>query len=164
MTLAEKLYTLDADTVVSIGSASAWFDIGYAGDIRRPEYLADLTEREYAKMCAIATKARRELMKLLTTARAWTPDDSKPFDTTVREYADRLQKVAERIGDMLTKVHVSEAKVDRFTALGGREVLVEYPGKTDGVALRIRVAGDETGDYWLISEKYPDGMPVYKVK
>lgn len=158
-TLLEELKKLDAQKMVFLGSGSAWLDIAKAGEMRKNGYLKKLSDREKQKLTNSLETAEKSLMWRLTHPPKWNPPTEKEtLEDSINDYIHRMENRQKEIRSAQDSIVYRRGKVDRFVPLMEREVKDIYPRLSEN-GVCIVVHGEEDGDYWLVEEKYPNGIP-----
>lgn len=152
--LKEVLDNLDPREVVFVGSQSGWFDIAYAGEMRRDGYLTNLSEKLYKRCVALRDVSERRFNEQLKAQVNWKEG------STLEQKHEAWKEYAARVKKAYSFAVKSRDNVDGFVPLREREVKEIYE-RIQGDGTCIVVDGAEVGRYWVISEKYPGGMPQY---
>ena len=144
MTELDKLvHDQDEDTIICIGSKSAWFFIG-----TKAEYEADIDQISEGLLSKGMVRRARENMRL--------------FKHRVRN----IKRLAERgetpqatslvnINSALNKALINTAYAARFAPVRSRRIRDTYHG-INGKDVKILVEGDEEGKYWDAEEYRTD--------
>lgn len=152
----EVLNTLDPQEVVFIGSSSGWFDINRAGAMRQHEYIVDLSEMLLKQFVALRDSSEKAFNELLKKQLQW----SKGI-TLKRQYEEVWKGYVKETEDAYCRAVKYKENVETFVPLWEREVKETYE-RLQGDGTCIVVPGAECGRYWLISGKYPEGVPEYE--
>ena len=158
MTLLEFLNTLDPQELVFVGSGSAWFDIARAGQMRKDGYLSDLDKKEMEKLC----KSRDGYnLNLLRFSQSGVTIPNVKFSMTrgseVQTFIEALSACAKRAEHELDEYIEADNMVTGYVPLAERKVLETYPRICEKGTC-IVISGTEKGSYWLVEEKYKDGI------
>lgn len=160
--LMEVLNSFDPQQVVFVGSDTAWFDVARAGEMRQEKYIKSLSREQKREFEKMARNAKTSLDKLLKNPPAWgglVAGDT--MEHSIEKYIEILQAHQEAIRRAQKNVINAQQKVDSFIPLWEREVKEVYPRISDN-GICVSLFGDERGKYWLIEEKYPDGIPLFE--
>lgn len=152
MTLIEELNKLDEKEIVSIGSCSGYIDIGYAEEMRKPEYLEALSKRERDKFAESVKRAKIDMMAALKKLPFLKKEE--PSASEAERYLDELRSYIGRCEKALSTLNKATRKLANFTDLATRNVKDVYPRIWENDGTCIKIEGDESGGYWSIKEKF----------
>ena len=158
----EVLNGFDPQQIVFVGSDTAWFDVARAGEMRQDKYIKGLSRQQKREFEKMARNAQISLYNLLKNPPAWGGlVEGDTMEHSIEKYMETLQAHQETIRRAQNNVIKAKQRVDSFVPLWEREVKEVYPRISDS-GICVSLFGEERGKYWLIEEKYPDGIPLFE--
>lgn len=139
MKINEVIQEMDNETILNIGSGSAWFFIGKKEDYEKN---IEKISRSYLNNAKEKEKKYREKIREANEALS---DNKITFD--------ELTKMVKRIRTYFPRLKLVEKYIDEFTPIKNRDVKSVYDKikKEDGIC--IVVEGTENGKYWDREER-----------
>lgn len=155
-TLSEALDEIDDKTLIYLGAQSSFFDIATAGKLKSDIYLDNLSLILYKTAEIKVQLAKSNFSKALETPPVWKgPKEDESEDKSIKKYIETMSRWPNRLKSMKDNIQVLENYFEMFVPLKDRVVRDIYP-RLDGSGICVIIHGNETGDYWMLSEKEND--------
>lgn len=151
--LPTVLAELDDNTLVYLGSASSFFDIAAAGELRKKKYMDDLSKRLEADGKDQADSMRKNFARLLKKPPVWEgPREGESEAYSIEKHLEAVSRWARKVKEAPQRIQDAERRVREFVPLKKRAVKDIYP-RIDGTGVCVIVSGEEMGGYWFLDEK-----------
>lgn len=151
--LTQALGELDERTLVYLGSASSFFDVATAGEMRQTKYLKKLSDDLHDSFKQAIESAKKNFLTALTHPPVWKePDDEKDKDKSIEDYIALMYKQGDKLRRRQQAIPTAQEREKNFIPLCKRKVNKIY-NRIDKTGVCIVIEGDEIGSYWFAEDK-----------